>query len=146
MTALQNILNTYRDVALSEREKGTYFEKLILCYFKNETSYKDLYSNVWLYADWAREQGIDAHDTGIDLIAKVAQTAGTNEYHAIQCKLYAEYYRLQKKDIDSFFTASGKRIFTHRIIVSTTNTWSEHAEDALRDQQPPVQQNRPARP
>ena len=135
MTPLQKILKTYRDVSLTEREKGTYFEKLILCYFRNEASYKDLYSKVWLYADWAREQGIDAHDTGIDL---VAQTVGTNEYHAVQCKLYAEDYRLQKKDIDSFFTASGKKIFTHRIIVSTTNNWSEHAEEALRDQQPPV--------
>lgn len=135
MTALQKILATYRDAALTEREKGTYFEKLIICYFKNEASYKDLYSNVWLYSDWAKEQGLDARDTGIDL---VAQTAGTGEFHAIQCKLYAEDHRLQKKDIDSFFTASGKKPFTHRIIVCTTNDWSEHAEDALRDQQPPV--------
>ena len=59
-------------------------------------------------------------------------------FHAIQCKLYAEDYRLQKGDIDSFFTASGKKPFSHRVIVSTTNHWSEHAEDALRDQQPPV--------
>lgn len=135
MTALQKILTAYRDAALTEREKGTYFEKLIICYFKNEASYKDLYSNVWLYSDWAKEQGLDARDTGIDL---VAQTAGTGEFHAIQCKLYAEDHRLQKKDIDSFFTASGKKPFTHRIIVCTTNDWSEHAEDALRDQQPPV--------
>ncbi|MDD3682641.1 DEAD/DEAH box helicase [Desulfovibrio desulfuricans] len=135
MTALQKILAAYRDTALTEREKGTYFEKLIICYFKNEASYKDLYSNVWLYSDWAKGQGLDARDTGIDL---VAQTAGTGEFHAIQCKLYAEDHRLQKKDIDSFFTASGKKPFTHRIIVCTTNDWSEHAEDALRDQQPPV--------
>lgn len=135
MTALQKILDTYRDVSLTEREKGTYFEKLILCYFRNEASYKDLYSHVWLYSEWAKKQGIDARDVGIDL---VAQTSGTDEYHAIQCKLYAEDYRLQKKDIDSFFTASGKKPFTHRIIVSSTNNWSEHAEDALRDQQPPV--------
>ena len=135
MTALQKILAAYRDAALTEREKGTYFEKLIICYFKNEASYKDLYSNVWLYSDWAKEQGLDARDTGIDL---VAQTAGTGEFHAIQCKLYAEDHRLQKRDIDSFFTASGKKPFTHRIIVCTTNDWSEHAEDALRDQQPPV--------
>ena len=135
MTALQKILAVYRDAALTEREKGTYFEKLIICYFKNEASYKDLYNNVWLYSDWAKEQGLDARDTGIDL---VAQTAGTGEFHAIQCKLYAEDHRLQKKDIDSFFTASGKKPFTHRIIVCTTNDWSEHAEDALRDQQPPV--------
>jgi hypothetical protein len=37
-----------------------------------------------------------------------------------------------------FFTASGKKPFVHRIIVSTTDLWSEHAEDALRDQQVPV--------
>lgn len=135
MTALQNILRTYRTTALTNRESGTYFEKLILCYFKNEASYKDLYSDVWMYADWARSQGLDAHDTGIDLVARVA---GTGEFHAIQCKLYAEGYHLQKKDIDSFFTASGKKPFTHRIIVSTTNDWSSYAEDALRDQQPPV--------
>ena len=66
----------------------------------------------------------------------VARTQGTGEYHAIQCKLYAVDYRVQKKDIDSFFTASGKAPFSHRIIVATTNNWSEHAEDALQGQQP----------
>lgn len=135
MTALESLLNTYRQAAASEREKGTYFEELILSYLRNEATYSDLYSDVWTYADWANQQGLDKRDTGIDLVAK---TRGTGEYHTIQCKLYAEDYRLQKSDIDSFFTASGKKPFTHRIIVSTTNHWSEHAEDALRDQQPPV--------
>lgn len=135
MTALTNLLNTFRAAAASEREKGTYFEELILCYLRNEATYQDLYSDVWTYAQWAEQQGLDKRDTGIDLVAK---TQGTGEYHAIQCKLYAEDYRLQKSDIDSFFTASGKKPFTHRLIVCTTNHWSEHAEDALRDQQPPV--------
>ncbi len=135
MTALETLLNTYRQAAVTEREKGTYFEELILSYLRNEASYRDLYSDVWTYADWAKAQGLDGRDTGIDLVAR---TSGTGEYHAIQCKLYAEDYRLQKNDIDSFFTASGKKPFTHRIIVSSTNHWSEHAEDALRDQQPPV--------
>jgi predicted helicase len=135
MEYLRKILNEYRRAAVTEREKGTYFEELILCYLRNEASYRDFYSKVWTYAEWAAEQGIDKRDAGIDL---VAQTAGTNEVHAIQCKLFAEDYVVQKKDIDSFFTASGKRPFTHRIIVSTTNRWSEHAEEALRDQWPPV--------
>lgn len=135
MTALQEILDSYRSAALSEREKGTYFEELILCYLRNEATYRDLYSEVWTYADWAALQGLDKRDAGIDLVAR---TAGTNEIHAIQCKLYAADYRLQKADIDSFFTASGKKPFTHRVIVSSTNHWTEHAEDALRDQQPPV--------
>ncbi len=93
-----------------------------------------MYSDVWTYAEWAAQQGLDSRDTGIDLVAKTA----TGEFHAVQCKLYAEDYRLQKSDIDSFFTASGKKPFTHRIIVSTTSHWSEHAEEALRNQQPPV--------
>ena len=91
--------------ALSEREKGTYFEELILCYLRNEATYRDLYSDVWTYAKWAELQGLDKRDAGIDLVAK---TAGTGEVHAIQCKLYAQDYKVQKKDIDSFFTASGR--------------------------------------
>ena len=135
MTALKTLLDTYRQAAASEREKGTYFEELIVCYLRNEATYRDLYSDVWTYGDWAELQGLDKRDAGIDLVAK---TAGTGEYHAIQCKLYAEDYKLQKKDIDSFFTASGKKPFTHRIIVSTCLHWSDHAENALLDQQPPV--------
>ncbi len=135
MTSLSNLLASLRAASQSEREKGTYFEELIVCYLRNEATYRDLYSDVWTYAQWAELQGLDKRDAGIDLVAK---TQGTGEIHAIQCKLYAENYRLQKGDIDSFFTASGKKPFAHRVIVSTTNHWSEHAEDALRDQQPPV--------
>jgi predicted helicase len=135
MTTLGKLLDTYRAASATEREKGTYFEDLIVCYFRNEATYKDLYSDVWTYADWATEQHLDRRDVGIDLVAR---TSGTGEYHAIQCKLYATSYRIQRKDLDSFFAASGKKPFTHRIIVSTTEHWSEHAEEALRDQQPPV--------
>ncbi len=135
MTTLTQLLNTYREASQTQREKGTYFEELFCTYLRNEPTYKDLYSDVWFYSDWAREQGLDANDDGIDLVAK---TKGTNEYHAIQCKLYAENYRLRKSDIDSFFTASGKKIFSHRLIVSTTNNWSENAEYAIQDQNPPV--------
>ncbi|WP_238587704.1 DEAD/DEAH box helicase family protein [Caenimonas sp. SL110] len=135
MTPLQSLLHTYRTEAHSEREKGTYFEELIACYLRNEATYRDLYSDVWTYSDWAALQKLNRQDAGIDLVAK---THGTGEIHAIQCKLYAEDYKLQKTDIDSFFTASGKKPFAHRLVVSTTNHWSVHAEEALRDQQPPV--------
>ncbi len=139
-TPLQSILVQYRATSQTEREKGTYFEELIRTYFRYEASYADLYSDVWLYADWAKEIGtpqfkMSAKDTGIDLVAK---TRGTEEYHAIQCKCYAPDYRVRKADIDSFFTASGQKPFTQRIIVTTTNDWSENAENALNNQQPPV--------
>ncbi|MDO8330310.1 MAG: type ISP restriction/modification enzyme [Fluviicoccus sp.] len=135
MTALQQLLNTFRQAAVTEREKGTYFEELICCYLRNEATYRDLYSDVWTYAEWAQLQGINKQDAGIDLVAK---TQGTDEIHAIQCKFFAEDYKVQKADIDSFFTASGKKPFTHRIIVTTTSNWSSHANDALSDQHTPV--------
>lgn len=137
---LQKILAKYRASSQTEREKGSYFEELIRTYFRYEASYADLYADVWLFADWAKEIGtpefgISAKDTGIDLVAR---TRGTEEYHAIQCKCYDEHHRIMRRDIDSFFTASGRKPFTQRIIVTTTNDWSEHAEDALLKQQPPV--------
>ena len=135
MTALEILLADYRDSSQTEREKGTYFEELIRAYFKNEPTYADLYEDVWLYGDWAKANGRDAKDVGIDL---VAITRDTQEIHAIQCKCYAPDYRLRKADIDSFFTASGQKPFSHRVIITTTNNWSENAEAALVDQQPPV--------
>ncbi|TWH71292.1 putative helicase [Azomonas agilis] len=134
MSALSRLLDTYRQAAQTEREKGTYFEELIATYLRHEASYVDLYAKVWLYGAWADEQKLDKRDTGIDLVAQTH----TGEVHAIQCKCYAPDYRVQKKDIDSFFTASGKKPFSHRVIVTTTSRWSEHADEALRDQQPPV--------
>lgn len=134
MPALHDILDSYRTAAATHREAGTYFEELTVCYFKNEPAYGELYRDVAPYATWAEKQGLDKRDAGIDLVAETV----TGEVHAIQCKLYAPDYKVQKADIDSFFTASGKKPFARRIIVSTTDLWSDHAEDALRDQQPPV--------
>ena len=137
---LHDILEKYRAASKTEREKGTYFEELIRTYFRYEASYADLYSDVWLYGDWAREIGtkqfgLSAKDVGIDLVAR---TRGTSEYHAIQCKNYGTDERVDRKDIDSFFTASGQKPFTQRIIVTTTNDWTENADNALNNQQPPV--------
>ena len=135
MTSLSDLLASYRQIAQTQREKGTYFEKLILCYLKTEPKYRDLYQDAWMYEDWAHHQGRTGQDSGIDL---VAQTRGTGEFHAIQCKLYAEDYKLQKGDIDSFLAVSGKTIFTHRLVFSTCLHWSHHAEDAIQDQAIPV--------
>lgn len=70
MTALASLLNHYRQSSMSEREKGTYFEELMLCYLRNEATYRDLYSDVWTYGEWAALQGLDKRDAGIDLVAK----------------------------------------------------------------------------
>ncbi len=131
--SLREILGAYRAGAHSEREKGTYFERLVKVWLEHAPTQKDQFSRVLMFSDWAEENRLDQRDTGIDLVAQLADSP--NDWCAIQCKFYQEGHRIQKADIDSFFTASGKRPFTRRMIVDTTGVqWSEHADEALRDQ------------
>ncbi len=131
--ALRDLLQRYRDESASEREKGTYFERLTKVWLENAPTQADQFLRVMTFGDWAAENRFDQRDTGIDLVAQLADDP--DSWCAIQCKFYRSGYRLQKGDIDSFFTASGKRPFTRRMIVDTTDAaWSEHAETALHDQ------------
>jgi len=132
-TTIHSLLEEFRQAKTSNREMGDQFERLIANYFVTDPLYQDKFSDVWLWGEWP-DRG-NQPDTGIDLVAKDRYTG---EYCAIQCKFYDPAHALQKGDIDSFFTASGKAPFTSRIIVSTTDKWSNHAEEALRNQQIPV--------
>lgn len=134
MSALTDLLDGFRAAAVTPREKGTYFEELILAYLKHEPSYADLYEGVWTYGDWAVRHNLKKQDAGIDLVAETF----TGEAHAIQCKFYDPGDVISKAEIDSFFTASGKKPFTHRLLVLSVDALTEHAEDALRDQHIPV--------
>lgn len=141
ITTIHHILEEFREAASSNRDLGDKFERLMANYLATDPLHKDMYSDVWLWTEWP-ERGKQP-DTGIDLIAKERYTG---DYCAIQCKFYDPAHTLQKADIDSFFTASGKsfptnvgvKCFTSRIIVSTTDNWSKHAEEALNNQQIPV--------
>ena len=134
ISPLQGILQSFRDAAKTEREKGTYFEELSQLYLRHEPMFADMYSDVWMLNEVPDEHGIDKSDLGIDLVAK---TNGTDELHAIQCKFYDE--RLQRADLDGFLAASGQHGFTRRILITTATEWGENAEKVLFDQQPPVQ-------
>lgn len=136
----QDLLNELTQASRTNRDKGTQFERLIANYLVTDPQYADRLADVWLWSEWPDRSGADV---GIDLVAR---ERGTGEYWAIQCKFYDPARSIQKEDIDSFFTASGKRFatkdgehcFCHRIVVSTTDKWSKHAEDALKDQTIPV--------
>jgi predicted helicase len=136
LSALDDLLNSYRTAAVSEREKGTYFERLVCAYLAVDPVQVEEYSQVWTWADWARENSWNGKDTGIDLVAKLRNEEG---FAAIQCKFYAEPHRISKADIDSFISASGKEPFRRRIVIDTTVfDWSENAEDMIAGQAIPV--------
>ncbi len=136
MTSLQSILELIRQSSQTEREKGDRFERLMKVFFKTDPTWVDRFEDIWLWREWpdlSRYQ-YSQQDIGIDLVASERQGG----WCAIQCKFFDPHYNVQKSDIDSFFTASGKRPFTSRLIVSTTDRWSGHAEEALSDQQIPT--------
>lgn len=118
--------------------KGEKFEQLMVDYFHLDPVLSVTYDEVVRWPSWSHNQG--THDTGVDLVARNKESG---EWTAIQCKFYGPKHYLQKGDIDSFFTASGKTWdgikFTNRIIITTTDKWTSHAEQALENQQIPVQ-------
>ncbi|AJP71707.1 DEAD/DEAH box helicase [Sphingomonas hengshuiensis] len=135
-TPLRELLAEFRSSAQTEREKGNYFERLAVAFAKNDHGMMQEYEDAWLYSEWAAAHNVDGRDTGIDAVAKIR---GEEGFCAIQCKFYREGHRIQKADIDSFFTASGKRHFSRRLIIDTTDApWSANAEDALDNQDKPI--------
>jgi predicted helicase len=133
MGSINDVIDVLRQ-APTNVDRGTLFEKLMVRYFELDPALTQQYDEVWRWIDWPDRKG--KGDTGIDLVARERDT-GT--YTAIQCKFYEPTHTLSKGDIDSFFTASGKKPFTNRVIISTTDKWGKNAEDALDDQTTPVQ-------
>ena len=46
MTALTQLLEKIQDVSVTQRDKGTSFENLMVQYFLNEPKYAELYTEV----------------------------------------------------------------------------------------------------
>lgn len=134
---IHDVIDQFR-AAASTVERGTRFEELMVGYFRTDPILSAEYDEVVRWPDWSHRE--NTHDAGIDLVARNRETG---RWTAIQCKFYDPRHTLAKADIDSFFTASGRAWdgvrFDNRIIISTTDRWSKHAEAALQDQGIPVQ-------
>jgi len=126
------VLADLRDNAPTIRDKGTAFEELVAKYLVSDPLYASRFESVRPYSQWAAQGA--RRDLGIDLVG-LEHDGGVC---AIQCKFYGAHERIEKKDVDSFLSESGKHPFTARLIVSTTDVWSTNADDALKGQQIPV--------
>ncbi|WP_217488627.1 DEAD/DEAH box helicase [Acinetobacter bereziniae] len=138
MSALTNLLQSIETISLTNRDKGTSFENLMIQYFLNEPKYAEIYTEVLSYSGWVEKYGeklkvTDKRDYGIDLVAVTID----GEFHPIQCKNY-NTTKIQKKDIDSFLGGSGKSYFAYRYIVASTDDWTDNAKSTLVDANPPV--------
>ncbi|WP_273757300.1 DEAD/DEAH box helicase family protein, partial [Bartonella sp. MM73XJBT] len=135
---LRSLLEFYRQQAKSPRELGTLFENLVMAYLMQDPLQKQEYEKVQTYSEWAEEHDEDGRDIGIDLVATIRDQGG---YAAIQCKCYDASHIIKKEDIDSFIAVSGKKIFTRRILVdSTESNWSDNAHNTCDGQEVRIQQ------
>lgn len=142
MSTFAQLLNKFRQDAFSERDKGYRFERLMQAYLKTTTLYANLFEKVWLWTEFPFHDQFGGKDTGIDLVARTVE----GEYWAIQCKCYAANAFINKPDVDTFLSTSGKRFetesgmtgFVQRLWISTTNKWNSTAEQTIRNQNPPV--------
>ena len=131
MSALDSLLETYRAQTTTERDKGTVFEKLIAAWLVTDPVQAKRFERVELWTDWARANDRNPKETGIDLVG----TLHGGKFAAVQCKFYSPEKRIYKRHIDSFMSKSGRRDFSERLIVDTTEgAWSDDAEEMLHDQ------------
>jgi predicted helicase len=144
MSALGQLLETFRTAAQSEREKGTYFEELVKAYLLNEPFYKDLLGGkVYLWEEWRAIRMREHHedlgaDAGIDLVA-IEDVTDNPRIFAIQAKFYAEDAKIRKNDgIDSFFSAMGKKPYTDGLLFLTTYQASEHVNNLVQGRDKPI--------
>ena len=141
--SFNKILEKYRKLSFSERDKGDRFERLMQAYLLTEPQYSGRFSDVWMWNNFPGKGDLGGKDVGIDLVAKTTK----GDYWAIQCKCFQETSSIDKKAVDSFLSTSSRTFldenlksvgFSHRLWISTTNKWGTNALDSIRNQNPPV--------
>ena len=139
----KEVLKKFRAESFTEKDKGTQFERLMKSWLLTDPRYTQL-TNVWLWEEFPSRKDFGGKDIGIDLVAKTE----LGDYWAIQCKCYKETAVIDKPAVDSFLATSSKTFldvdtlqstkFSARLWISTTDKWGPTAEEALRNQDPPV--------
>jgi predicted helicase len=141
--SFQTLLTSYRKHSYSERDKGDRFERLMQAYLKTDPKYAYRFKNIWLWNEFPGRKDLGGTDTGIDLVALTCE----GDYWAIQCKCFDAAATIDKQAVDSFLSTSSREFkndklqtaaFSQRLWISTTNKWGPNANEAIKNQNPPV--------
>ena len=141
--SFNKILDKYRRISFSEKDKGERFERLMKAYLLTDPKYTAKFQKVWLWSEFPDKDDLGGSDTGIDLVALTIE----GDYWAIQCKCYQEGAVIDKPTVDTFLSTSSRTFkgenlktqsFAQRLWISTTNKWGTNATQAIQNQNPPV--------
>jgi len=121
----QRILDKYRSISHSERDKGNRFERLMQAFLQTYPMYRNKLEHVWLWNEFPFRKSLGGSDLGIDIVAKTYE----GEYWAIQCKCYDANTTIDKQSVDTFLTTSARSFqdengntlrFSFRLWIDTT--------------------------
>lgn len=141
--SFNRVLEKYRKISHSQRDKGDRFERLMQAYLLTDPKYANKLKKVWLWNEFPGRADLGSSDSGIDLVALTID----GDYWAIQCKCFQESAAIDKPAVDSFLSTSSREFrseelqtvrFSHRLWISTTNRWGTNATEAIKNQSPPV--------
>ena len=139
LMTFNDILEKYRQNSFSEHDKGSRFEILMKNFLRTYPPYLGKFSDVWLWNDFPFKNDFGGKDLGIDIVTKTCD----ENFWAVQCKFYAESSYIDKPAVDSFLATSSKifqgdKKFSARLLISTTNNFTDNAEKTLQNQDPEV--------
>lgn len=138
MVTVDKLLERYRSSELSERDKSTKFERLMKNFLRTYPAYRGKFSDVWLWNEFPFRDELGTVDLGIDLVAKTVD----GDFWAVQCKFYADTTPISKAAVDTFIATSGRtfggKSFSARLWIATSDNLTDHAEETLQNQTPPV--------
>ena len=77
------ILEKYRKISFSEKDKGTRFERLMKNFLLSYETYRGKFEHVWLWSEFPCRKDFGGKDIGIDLVAKTID----GDYWAVQCNI-----------------------------------------------------------
>lgn len=130
-----SLMNEIDSEKREQRDRGTLFELLVKAYLSKEPMYARLFDRVWMLNEVPEKYGIPKKDTGVDLVTRIR---GSQKLIAVQCKYYNKNKKIDKKDIDSFLGQVGKSYYSEGLIVSSTDNWTENANNELIGRSKPI--------
>ena len=140
MAKFQQILEKYRKISYSERDKGDRFERLMQAFLQSYPVYRNELERVWMWNEFPGRDSLGGNDVGIDIVARTY----SGDYWAIQCKCYDESAKIDKAAVDTFLSTSSRsfvdeegrtRRFAFRLWIDTTrNGFTSNAQEAFVNQ------------
>ena len=131
--SFDEFLDQLRKASQNTSHQGLQFELAMVALLPHLPEYQ--FEEAWLWKDWPQcnaVTGLDAKDIGIDIVVRLRDR---EEYWAVQCKFYDPESTITHQDLGTFYTASGRKEFSGRLIITTTDNWTDHAENMLEGQQ-----------